>query len=214
MIRVLLVNEFRLMSNVVASVLEDEEDITVVGVATTCAEALSQAAEVDLLLVSTRLPDNGALHLTQTVMERELPVKVLILGMVDSELEILQYVEAGAVGYVLQDDSVDKLLRSIRAAANNEALVSPDIAAALMGRVNELSQMFAQTTAKTGRNVEFTPREEEILALIDRGYTNRDIADELFIEVGTVKNHVHNILEKLNVSSRHEAAAYKAVLDR
>lgn len=214
MIRVLLVNEFRLMSNVVASVLEDEEDIEVIGVATTVAEALAKSSEVELLLLSTRLPDDGALRLTQTVTERELPVKVLILGMADSEPEILQYVEAGAVGYVLQDDSVDELLRNIRAAANDEALVSPDIAAALMERVNELSQMFTQATAKIGGNVAFTPREEEILDLIDREYTNRDIAAELIIEVGTVKNHVHNILDKLNVSSRHEAAAYWALRDR
>ncbi len=214
MIRLLLVNEFHLMCNVLASVLEDESDIDVVGVATNVEDALAQASESDVMLVSTRLPDNGALRLTRAVTEAELPVRVLILGLANTEAEVIGFVEAGASGYVLQDDSVDELLNNIRATYNGEALVSPGIAGALMARVSELAQLFATVDGTVAEMVDFTPREREIMQLLAEDMTNQDIADFLVIEVGTVKNHVHNILEKLGVSSRHEAAAYWALMSQ
>jgi DNA-binding NarL/FixJ family response regulator len=213
MIRLLLVNEFRLMCNVLASVLEDESDIEIVGITTNVKDALAQAPQSDVLLVSTRLPDNGALRLTRAVNEAELPGRVLILGLAETEAEVIKYVEAGAAGYVLQDDSVDELLRNIRAAYNGEALVSPEIAGALMARVSELAQLFTMADGTVAEVVDFTPREREILQLLAENMTNQEIADFLVIEVGTVKNHVHNILEKLGVSSRHEAAAYWALVN-
>jgi two-component system, NarL family, nitrate/nitrite response regulator NarL len=213
MIRLLLVNEFRLMCNVLASVLGDESDIEIVGITTNVEDALAQASKSDVLLVSTRLPNNGALRLTHALNEAEMPVRVLILGLTDTEAEVIKYVEAGAAGYVLQDDSVDELLRNVRAAYQGEALVSPGIAGALMARVSELAQLFATIDGTVADVVDFTPREREILQLLAEDMTNQEIADFLVIEVGTVKNHVHNILDKLGVSSRHEAAAYWALMN-
>ncbi|MGC9358378.1 MAG: LuxR C-terminal-related transcriptional regulator [Anaerolineae bacterium] len=208
MIRVLIVNEIRLMCNVIASVLEEEDDIDVIGSATTLDEALERAAESDVILISTHLPDQGALRLTRSTIQDGLATKVLVLGLAESEGEIMQYVEAGAAGYVLQDDSVDELLRNVRAAANDEAVVSPEIAGALIARVTELAQIFGETEPTPHAVTELTDRERQILALIREDLTNREIAERLVIEVGTVKNHVHNILNKLNVTSRHEAAAF------
>jgi len=199
------------MGNVIAAVLEDESDIAVVGCAITVDAALDQAPGCDVMLVSTTLPDNGALKLTQAISEDHPSVKVLALGLAESEAEVLQYVEAGAAGYVLKDDSVDELLRNIRAAYNGEALVSPEIAAALMDRVAELAQLF-ETVAGIDPSAGLTERELEVLELIGQGLSNQGIADRLFIEVGTVKNHVHSILDKLNVSSRRDAAAYLAIV--
>ncbi len=213
MIRTLIVNEIQLMCNVITSVLEEEEDIDVIGVATTLEDALQKVDRTDVILVSTHLPEEGALLLTSKVMEAELPAKVVVLGLAESEAEILRYVEVGAAGYVLKDDSVDELLRNIRAIHRGEAVVSPEIAAALMSRVTELAQLFTDVDVGAGANPELTDREQEILGLISQGMTNREIADELIIEVGTVKNHVHNILNKLNVSSRHEAAAFWAIIE-
>jgi two-component system nitrate/nitrite response regulator NarL len=211
MIRVLLVNEFRLMANVIAATLEDEDDIQVIGCATMPEKALTLAAACDVALVSTRLPDDGALELIQAIVDHYPDVKVLALGLGDSEAEILQHVEAGAVGYVLKDDSMEEMLRNIRAAYAGEALVSPEIAAALMNRVNELAQQFAEVVA-VPESVEFTPRERQVLELVAQDLTNQEIAERLFIEVGTVKNHVHSILKKLNVNSRYDAAAFWAVI--
>jgi DNA-binding NarL/FixJ family response regulator len=211
-IRVLLVNEMRLVSNVIASVLEDESDIEVVGRAASVDEALALAKESDVVLVSTRLPDNGALKLTSAIAEADPSVKILVLGLGESKERVLRYVEAGADGYVLKNDSVDDLLRHIRAAQRGKALVSPKIAAALMSRVTELAQLFAEIESGLSESADLTPREREILELIGQGLTNQEIADRLVIEVGTVKNHVHSILQKLDVSSREDAASYLALI--
>jgi two-component system NarL family response regulator len=210
-IRVLVVTDFVLMCDVIAAVLEDEPDIEVVGFAITVEAALDQASTCDVLLVSTRLPDSAALELTRNLAETEQRGKVLILGLAESEQEILQYVEAGAAGYVLQDDSVVELLSSIRAVHSGKAIVSPEIAGALVSRVAELSRLFEDVFA-VGSSADLTPREREVLQLIGQGLINREIAERLVIELGTVKNHVHSILDKLNVSSRRDAAAYLALM--
>jgi len=213
MIRVLLVNEIRLMSNVIRSVLEEEPDIEVVGGVTSLDEALALASKSDVVLVSTRLPGDGALKLTTAIVEAHPSVKVLVLGLTETKGQVLQYVEAGADGYVLKDDSVDDLLSHVRAAQSGEALVSPDIAAALMSRVGELAQLFADVESGLNEAADLTPREREILELIGQGLTNQEIADRLVIEVGTVKNHVHSILQKLDVGNRRDAAAHLALIE-
>jgi DNA-binding NarL/FixJ family response regulator len=201
-----------LVCNVIASVLEDEQDIQIAGRATSVDEALAQVPVADVALVSTRLPDSGAMKITEAVVETNPEVKVVVLGLRESEKQILRYVEIGADGYVLRDNSVDKLLDSIRAAADDEALVSPDVAYALMSRVTELARLFSDVEAGIGDPADLTPREREVLELVGEGLTNRQIADHLYIEVGTVKNHVHSILQKLDVGNREDAAAYLALI--
>ena len=100
------------------------------------------------------------------------------------------------------------MLQHVRAAHDGEAIVSPDIAAALMDHISELAQISSQTDIDPSAYAELTPREREVLDLIGEDSSNRQIAEKLFIEVGTVKNHVHNILKKLDVSNRHEAASF------
>lgn len=210
-IRVLIVNEVPLLSNIIAAIMEEERDIEVIGSVTSTDEALDQADRCDVILVSTRLPDGRALQLIQTLTATQVEVKALVMGLAESEAEILQYVEAGADGYVLKDDSVDELIKHIHAANRDEALISPEIAAALIARVNSLAQTFADIASVPG-SVDLTPREQDVLKLIGKDMSNKEIADQLFIEVGTVKNHVHSILSKLNVSSRQDAASYWAII--
>jgi DNA-binding NarL/FixJ family response regulator len=212
-ISILLVNQIRLLGNVLAAVLEDEPDMEVIGCATSVSQALDLAPKSDVILVNTRMSNGMALEFFQAVSDAELPAKVLALGLAESKEQILQYVEAGAAGYVLKDDSVDDLLQRIRGAHTGQVRVSPKIAAALMSRVTEYAQLLNQVDAGIGEADDLTPREQEILDLIGQGLTNQQIAEQLVIEVGTVKNHVHSILQKLDASSRHEAAAYLAVLE-
>jgi two-component system nitrate/nitrite response regulator NarL len=213
MIRVLLVNQIVLISNVMAAVLEDEPDMVVIGCAASIDEALALATKADVVLVSTSLTSNGALRLTRAVTEADLPAKVLVVGLSESETEILRYVQAGAAGYVLKDDSVEDLTERIRSAYEEKALISPKIAAALMSRVAELANLAAEIRVPSDGSSDLTPREHEILELIGEGLTNQQIADRLVIEVGTVKNHVHSILSKLDASNRHDAAAFLAIFD-
>lgn len=210
MIRVLVVHQTPLIGSIIANVLDEESDIVVVGQETNSEDALLvlEKTRADMVLVAATLPGNGALEITEAVAEQEQGPKVLVIGLPKSESAILQYVAAGASGYVLQEVSTHQLLQHIRATHDDKAIVSPDIAAALMNHINELAQISSQTDIDPSAYNELTPREREVLDLIGQDYSNREIAEALVIEVGTVKNHVHNILKKLDVSSRHEAAAF------
>jgi len=215
-INILLVNEIQLMGNVFAAALEDEPDIRVVGRVTNIDDALKmvQEIEVDVALVSTRLPEQGALKLTSAITELAPDTKVLALGLTEEKKRVLRYVEAGAAGYILKDDSLDDLIENVRAAVDDRVLVSPEIAAAMVERLSDLAQMFSDVENSVTDDAGLTPRELEVLDLIGKGLTNQQISERLVIETGTVKNHVHNILDKLNVSSRGEAAAYLAFIKK
>jgi len=208
MIRVLIVTPVGLIGNVIAHVLEDEPDIAVVGRATSVDEALALVGECDVALISPRLPGDGALKLIGAIASSQPSVKTLALGLTESRERVLQFVEAGADGYVTRDSSVEDLLSCIRAIHEERVFVSPEIAAALVSRLGRYAKLFADVETGLRSDAGLTPREHEILELIAHGLTNQEISDRLTIEVGTVKNHVHNILQKLGVSSREEAAAY------
>jgi two-component system, NarL family, nitrate/nitrite response regulator NarL len=215
-IKILLVNKIKLMGNVIAAALEDETDIQVVDCVSSMDDALQivQQNEIDVALVSTLLPDQGALKLTRSITELAPDTKVLALGLTEDKKRVLRYVEAGATGYVLKDDSLDELLDNVRAAAEDKVLVSPRIAAAMAERLADLAQMFSDVENSVTEEAGLTARELEVLELIGEGLSNQQISGQLVIEVGTVKNHVHSILEKLNVTSRGEAAAYLAIVNR
>ena len=216
LINLLLVNETLLMGNVIAAALEGEPDINIVGCVISIDEALDivREKEVDVALVSTRLPDLGALKLTNAITGLKPSTKVLALGLTEEKQNVLRYVEAGATGYVLKDDSLEDLIETVRAAQDGKVFVSPQIAAAIMERLSGLARLFSDVENNITNATDLTARELEVLKLISAGRTNQQIAENLVIEVGTVKNHVHNILDKLNVSSRREAAAYLALIKK
>ena len=215
-IHILLVNEIRLMGNVIIAALEDEPGIHVVGCVTNPDEALKivQEKRVDVVLVSTRLPDQGALKLTTAITQLAPSTTVLALGLTEEKKRVLRYVEAGATGYILKDDSLDELVNTVRASQEGKVYVSPQIAGAIIERLAELARMFSDVENNVTDAAGLTPRELEVLELIGQDMTNQKIAEHLVIEVGTVKNHVHSILDKLNVSSRGDAAAYLAFIKK
>src|ERR671919_613826 len=143
-IKLLLVNETRLIGNVIVVALEDEPDITVVASVTSMEEALQviQEKEIDIALVSTRLPDQGALKLTRAIVELAPSTKVLALGLTEEKERVLRYVEAGATGYILKDDSLEDLIETVRDAREGKVFLSPQIAAAMMERLSNLAHMF------------------------------------------------------------------------
>jgi DNA-binding NarL/FixJ family response regulator len=215
MIRVLVVHRVRLTCDLMAAALKEESDIRVVDHARCGEEALARlnTNRYDVALVNINLPDNDALQITRMVVRDKLPVKVLITGLVQSKAAVLRCVEEGAAGYVLEEESLHDLIKKIRAIHANQFVVAPAMAGAMIARLAELKRQVATIRSLaasdyTHESTELTPREWEILGLIEQGMTNRTIADHLIIELGTVKNHVHNILRKLDVQNRKHAVIF------
>ena len=216
MIKVLLVIEVRLIANIFAEVLEEEADFMIVGRSENAEGALKiiQDRNVDVALVSVGLPEDGAVKLTRVIVDSTPNIKVLALGLADDTDDVLKYIEAGASGYVLKDSSLLDLIEIMRSTQRGEAQVSAKMAEAMMERLSGLAKMFSTSQTNFTDDVRLTPREREVLHCIGQGCTNQEIASTLLVEIGTVKNHVHSILEKLNVSSRDEAASYLAFIEK
>ncbi|TMC55608.1 MAG: response regulator transcription factor [Chloroflexi bacterium] len=214
MIRLLVVDEVRLVADAFVSVLGQQPDIQVVGSATDVSEALALVEHCNMVLVSTRLPHDGALQLTRTVASRYPSVHIVVVGLSASTTDILHYVETGALGYILKEDSLADMLGTLRSVHSREARVSPDMAAVLMSRVAQLAEICktsgAQRYTPATLSAVLTRREREVLRLMAQDLSNAEIAAQLTIELGTVKNHVHKILAKLNVSSRRDAVSFLA----
>jgi len=213
MIRTLVVDETPLLADLKSVALRNEPDIQVVGCVCTVDEAvkLCQQVACDVVLASVTLPNKGALELTHAVRKNQAETKVLLTGMADAKAVIMGYLEHGVAGYVLMDDSWAQLLEKIRAAGRNESLLSSEVTAAMLARLCELKQIISQLSGMREQDpitlyASLTEREGEILDLIEQGYTNLQIGATLCIELGTVKNHVHNLLDKLGVPSRSQAA--------
>lgn len=216
-IQALLVIEIRLIGDLFTSVLGDESDIEVTGCVSSIDDALQfmRRQTVDVVLISVGLPDQDTLKLTRTIVESFPSTKVLVVGLSEeNQHDTLRYIEAGASGYILKDSSLKELVDIIRLAKKGEAHVSTRMAGLMMERLFRLARMFSAVEDKTAYDVRLTARELEVLHFISEGLTNQEIAARLVVEVGTVKNHVHRILEKLNVSSRQEAASYLAFIKK
>lgn len=214
-IRILLINEIQLISNVIAASLEDEPDILIVDCVSSLEDGLRilQKKNIDVVLVSPQTPSQGVLKFTAKVTEMSSTAKVLVLGLTEDAKQVLPFIEAGAAGIVLKDDSISDLLETIRAANNQQAIISPAIASAVMDRLSEVAHLLMDCSDSYPDEVNLTPREKEILRLIGEKMTNQEIADQLFLQLGTVKNHVHSILGKLGVSSRDKASMYLALIN-
>ena len=186
--RVALVVETRLFRDAVARVLPRY------GLA-----VVDRAADPDVILVDVM--GGTGIGLLRELAAGESGTPVLAVGVRDADHNVLGCIEAGAVGYVLQDASLDELADAAHRAVRDEPLASPHVIATLMRRVAVLSQ-----NSPPGTVAELTSRELEVVELIEQGLSNKEIAAQLSIAVTTVKNHVHSILEKLKVHRRGEAA--------
>ena len=203
MVRVLIVDDTKLCREGLAHVLMREEHVSVAGTAGRLDESLALVRDLHPDVVLLRMATSESLPILRAIVEVTPAAKVVVLGASESEDEVIACAEAGAAGYFLRDGSVADLVAAVRSVASGETLCSPRIAATLLRRVAAL----AAERKSLAVLAHLTRRETEIVELIDQGLSNKEIARRLIIEVRTVKNHVHNILEKLQVNRRGEAAA-------
>ena len=204
-IRVFIVDDNRLFREGLVSMLNDHDDLLFTGSAANGNVALAEIEKTkpDIALIDIGMPEKDGIEVTQA-LHNDLPdVKVIILGMPDLSDEIMTCIEAGASGYVLKESSFDHLVETIRLAYRGETFCSPKMAASLFSRVAEL---VANKSPK--ESVKLTPREIEVISKIAEGLSNKEIAQNLSIETQTVKNHIHNILDKLQLHNRLEAVVY------
>ena len=207
-IRMFIADDNRLLREGLSSMLEQQEDIVVVGAAASGSTAIEQIERLrpEVALIDIGMPDKDGIEVTQA-LHQDLPeVKVIILGMVDLTDEIMACIEAGAAGYVLKEASFDSLVETIRAVYRGESFCSPEMTASLFSRIAELASERTSQIPKSA--IKLTGRELEVIHLIADGLSNKEIARKLFIATQTVKNHVHNILDKLQLQTRLEAVEY------
>jgi DNA-binding NarL/FixJ family response regulator len=206
-IRVLLADPHALFRRGVRLVLEDEADIEVVGESDDGLDAVDRIVELvpDVVLMDVRMPGVSGIEATRRVRALVPSVKVAILTVSESDDDLFAAVRAGATGYLLKEVSIEELADAVRAVARGHSLISPSMASRLLAEFNMLSRRVEEQQGTAPR---LSERELEVLRLVARGLSNRDIAAELVIAENTVKNHVRNILEKLHLRSRMEAAMY------
>jgi DNA-binding NarL/FixJ family response regulator len=204
--RVLLVDDHDLFRTGLRNLLADQ-GVDVVGEAQTGAEALGLVRDLapDVVVMDLNMPGMTGVEATRQINVLAPLTRVLVLTISDQDADVLDAILAGASGYLLKDSSIQDLLQGIRSAAVGEALISPHIAAKVLQRVRATST--SPEIADTIR-AELSDREIEVLKLIANGTDNAQIAAELHISPKTVKNHISNILMKLQIDNRIQAAVY------
>jgi DNA-binding NarL/FixJ family response regulator len=179
----------------------------VVGEAENGSAALQLASELapDVIIMDLKMPGLTGVETTRQISGLAPLARVVVLTISADDEDVMNAVMAGACGYLLKDSSIDQLIAGIRAAAGGESLISPQIAAKLLQRLRARS---ADEVAAETIRAELSDRELEVLRLIANGKDNAEIARELFISPKTVKNHISNILMKLQIHNRIQAAVY------
>ncbi|MGB1251610.1 MAG: response regulator [Candidatus Promineifilaceae bacterium] len=210
MIRLLLVDDQSLFREGLSTLLSIWDDLDIVGEAGNGEEAVVKSAELtpDVILMDLRMPKLDGVAATRRIMAAQPNSKVIVLTTFDDDDLIFDGLRAGAVGYLLKDVKSDKLLEAIRTTAAGGSFLQPSIAAKVLAEFTRMTPQSVSTSrAKPQPLVEpLSRRENEILKVLATGASNREIARQLYITEGTVKNHVTNILGKLGVRDRTQAA--------
>lgn len=206
--RVFLVDDHEVVRRGIRDLLDAEDDLDVVGEAGTAEEAVGRilALTPDVCVLDVRLPDGSGVEVCREVRARRPSIQALMLTSFSDDEALLEAVLAGASGYLLKQVRGSDLVDAVRRIAAGESLLDPSATAALLRRIREGS-------AEDERLVNLTEQERRVLHLLAAGKTNRQIADELFLAEKTVKNYVSNVLAKLGMARRTEAAVWAARLE-
>jgi two-component system response regulator DevR len=196
--RIMIVDDHEVVRMGMRAAFETEPDLTVVGEASNGAEALAKMPVLapQLILMDVRMEKMNGIEACREIKSRYPDVHILMITSYTDDDAVISSILAGASGYLLKHLSRAELLRSIRLVASDHSLIDTNTAKQAMERVTQIPDS------------ELTEREREVLALVARGYTNKQIADTLYVSEKTARNHVSHILEKLGLSRRSEAAAF------
>lgn len=204
-LRIFLVDDHEVVRRGVRDLLEVEADLSVVGEASTVAEALHRipAVSPDVAILDVRLPDGSGVELCRELRTDESAPACLMLTSFDDDEALFQSIVAGAAGYVLKQVKGHDIVSAVRRVGAGEFLIDPDVAASVRERLRRGPEEDPRLAA-------LTAQEHRILNLLADGLTNRQIASEMFLAEKTIKNYVSNLLAKMGMSRRTEAAVYAA----
>jgi len=211
--RVLVVDDHMLYRRGLEMVLATEDDVEIVGEASDGVDAIAKAEQLqpDLVLLDVRMPRRSGVQACSEIKRVAPGCRIIMLTASHEHSDLFEAVRAGATGYLLKDVPAEEIADGLRAVMGGQSLISPSMAGALLTEFASLSRRPPERSEVPAPRL--TPREIEVLRLVATGMFNKDIAAQLFISDNTVKNHVRNILEKLQLHSRMEAVMY-AVRER
>jgi DNA-binding NarL/FixJ family response regulator len=204
-IRILMADDHAIFRDGLRKLLDAEDDISIVGEASTgtqCIQLLSKLRP-DILLLDLRMPDKDGLAVLEEVNFDSLPTRVIVLTATEDDREVVRAVRMGARGIVLKDSATELLIKSIRTVYSGEIWLDKK-------KTSDVIEAFKKSAESGPRRDKplLSDREKEITGLVAQGFRNREIGEKLFISEQTVKNHLHNIFDKLGVSDRLELALY------
>jgi len=205
-VRVLVVDDHELFRRGLTMLLGVESAIEAVGEASDGAEGTELAVSTapDVVLLDVRMPKQSGIEACVAIKAASPSTKIIMLTVSDEEADLYEAVKNGASGYLLKDSSIEEVAQGIRVVADGQSLISPSMAAKLIDEFKTMSR----PDRSSGQALRLTERELDVLRLVAKGLSNRDVAHRLAISENTVKNHVRNILEKLQLHSRMEAVMY------
>jgi DNA-binding NarL/FixJ family response regulator len=207
--RIVVVDDTVLFRVSIAELIDAQDGLTIVGEAENGLEAVEKANALkpDLVVMDIEMPVMDGVEATRLIREQVPGAKVIMLTVSEADEHLFNAIRFGAQGYLLKNLRPTELFELIRAVMRNEAALSPAIAGRLLGEIRDGATAVPSPQAES-ETPALTRRELEVLRLVADGLSNKDIATSLFITEGTVKNHVHNALEKLQLENRTQAAAY------
>lgn len=205
-IRVVVVDDHMLYRRGLEMVLGTEDDLLIVGEAANGVDAVETVAATrpEVVLMDIRMPGGDGIDACRRIRDLGLGARVIMITTSEDEKDLVAALRAGAKGYLLKDAPAEQIIDGIRAVCAGESLLSPALTSTLLA---EFSALVGGETREDSRPP-LTEREREVLGVLGEGLTNKEIAARLFISENTVKNHVHNLLEKLGLHSRTEAALF------
>ena len=214
-ISVLVVDDHDLFRRGLMEVLEEEDDITVIGEARNGAQAIEKAEELepDVVFMDLNMPGQNGIEATAFLTQKWPDLKVLVLTVSEEAADLYRALSVGARGYVLKISDPQEIIDALRQVHQGWVVVSPAMAPRFLSDLGQTSEPSTpQAPDPIAGETQLTPREQEILRLVARGLSNTELADTLMVSENTVKTHVKNILGKLHMKNRREAASYAARL--
>jgi len=208
-IKVLVVDDHTLFRRGIAAVLANQASLEVAGEAADGVEALEKAKEIipDVILMDLNMPRCSGLEAIQALQAEMPQVNILVLTVSEMEADLFAAVKFGARGYLLKQTEPEELVHAILHIAQGGVIVSPLMATKLLTEFKDLTASVEKEPVDKA-SADLSPREGEVLQLVAQGATNKEIADSLFISENTVKTHLRNMMEKLHLANRSQAAAY------